>query len=80
MLATSHLDRTRLQRVLRKLSEEQITEVLTFALFLKKRSSRKNSRDLMSDVQTSPVSSLGKLAGLVAWGGDAVEDAERLYD
>jgi hypothetical protein len=29
---------------------------------------------------STPASSLDRLTGLVAWGGDALADAERLYD
>ena len=31
-------------------------------------------------LRTVPASHLDRLVGLVAWGGDAVADAERLYD
>jgi hypothetical protein len=31
-------------------------------------------------LRTVPVSHLDRLVGLVAWGGEAVADAERLYD
>jgi len=64
-------------RVLDELSKERIAEVLDFALFLKTQRPMP-SPDL--ELRTLPVSTLVSLTGLVDWGGDAVEDTEKLYD
>ena len=49
-------------------------EVLAFICFLKDRSGREGG------IRTLPASHLDQLTGLVAWGGDALADTERLYD
>ena len=73
-------------QVLDELSDEKIKEVLDFALFLQMRPSQKEDGE--SAVQPSPsvvshpvpAAQLDALTGLVAWGGDAVVDTERLYE
>ena len=85
MLSEQHLK----QEVLRTLDElprEKIIEVLDFVKFLK----MWEVKDIATEVhvqesanfilRTVPASHLDSLTGLVAWGGDAVADAERLYD
>ena len=62
------------------LPNERMAEVLDFALFLK---TRQKDRSFVSPVlclPSVPASQLKPLVGLVAWGGDAVEDSERLYE
>lgn len=74
------------QRALDDLPAEKIEEVLDFALFLKARwtvqgeskETPPESTQLLP--HTLPAAHLDRLTGLVAWGGDAVADAERLYD
>ena len=60
-------------RVLDDLSDEQLAEVLDFALFLKQR------RQTRVEVKGVPASQLRPLVGIIAVGGDAVEDSEQLY-
>ncbi len=62
-------------RVLDELPQERINEVLEFALFIRAR-----SHGLKPDLTVPAVPVLEPLVGLVAWGGDAVVDAERLYE
>jgi hypothetical protein len=66
------------------LPAEKIEEVLDFALFLRARWTAQSQAMLPGATQvilhTLPASHLDRLTGLVAWGGDAVADAERLYD
>ena len=63
--------------VLNELSQEQVTEVFHFAVFI--REHFKAESDKMH-VKTIPVAQLNALVGTVAWGGDALEDTERLYE
>jgi hypothetical protein len=79
MLAESTLKDAVLQ-ALDDLPQERMAEVLDFALFLK---TRQKDRSVVSPVlrlPSVPASQLKPLIGLVAWGGDAVEDSERLYE
>jgi hypothetical protein len=74
------------QRVLDDLPAEKIEEVLNFALFLKARwTAQGESKATVPEstaliLHTLPAAHLDRLTGLVPWGGDAVADAERLYD
>ena len=74
------------QRVLDDLPAEKIEEVLDFARFLKARwTAQGESKATVPEstgliLHTLPAAHLDRLTGLVAWGGDAVADAERLYD
>jgi hypothetical protein len=74
------------QRALDDLPAEKLEEVLDFALFLKTRWNEKGGPKATTQestkliLHTQPASHLDHLTGLVAWGGDAVADAERLYD
>lgn len=61
------------KKELETLPSDRWREVLEFVRFLKHRSDQ-------VDVRTLPASHLDQLTGLVAWGGDALADVERLYD
>ena len=63
--------------VLNELSREQVIEVFHFALFIKEHF--KAESDKMS-VKTIPAVQLNALVGAVAWGGDALQDTEHLYE
>ena len=67
----------RVMEELEKLTPEKLDEVLDFVVFLKSRTLRAKE-----DIPVSflPASHLDNLVGLVAWGGDALADSERLYD
>ncbi len=67
-------------RVLDDLSDEQLAEVLDFALFLKQRQQTRTRDERRIEVKSVPASHLDPLVGIVSWGGDAVVDTERLYD
>jgi hypothetical protein len=63
------------QQLVRELDElppDKLMEVLDFVAFLRTR------KVLL--VPSLPASSLDRLTGLVAWGGDALADTEKLYD
>ena len=62
----------RLMRELDELPPDKLSEVLDFVIFLRTRK--------VPFVPSLPASSLDRLSGLVAWGGDALADTERLYD
>lgn len=77
------------QAVLRTLDElprEKVVEVLDFVRFLKMQAAAEGATQGPAQesanliLRTVPASQLDSLTGLVAWGGDAVMDAERLYD
>jgi len=86
MTSTTVQIKEAVQRVLDDLPAEKIAEVLDFALFLKARwtpqgeSKATTPESTQLILHTLPASHLDRLTGLVAWGGDAVADAERLYD
>jgi hypothetical protein len=67
-------------KVLDELPPEQVVELLDFALFLKQRS-QMPYRPFPKPVAIAvPAAHLDGLVGLVAWGGDALADTERLYE
>ena len=77
------------QAVLRTLDElprEKIVEVLDFVRFLKAQGVKESATETHVQesanfiLRTVPASHLDSLTGLIAWGGDAVMDAEHLYD
>jgi hypothetical protein len=61
-----------LMRELGELPPDKFVEVLDFIVFLKTRKAPL--------IPSLPASFLDSLTGLVAWGGDALADTERLYD
>ena len=61
-----------LMRELDGLPPDKLMEVLDFVVFLRTRK--------VPFIPSLPASSLDRLTGLVAWGGDALADTERLYD
>lgn len=73
MVLADHDLKQQVKRELETLPPGQWREVLDFVCFLKNRSAREG-------VRTLPASHLDQLTGLVAWGGDALVDTERLYD
>jgi hypothetical protein len=85
MLSEQHLKQEVL-RTLDALPREKLVEVLDFARFLQTRGVRESTTEVQPQavtkltIRTVPASHLDSLTGLVAWGGDAVEEAERLYD
>jgi len=61
-----------LMKELDELPPGKLTEVLDFVIFLRARKT--------PFIPSLSASSLDRLTGLVAWGGDALVDTERLYD
>ena len=74
------------RHALDELPTEKLEEVLDFVLFLKEQETAKDRRRVQAQpptaliLHTLPASHLHSLTGLVAWGGDAIADSERLYD
>ncbi|HEV8716990.1 MAG TPA: hypothetical protein VGX03_29740 [Candidatus Binatia bacterium] len=68
------------------LPTDKIAEVLDLVLFIRGRWSKGDVQTAATqeatglNLRTVPASQLDGLTGLVAWGGDAVADAERLYE
>lgn len=85
MVSEQNLKQAVLQ-TLDELPREKIVEVLDFVRFLKIQGVKENATEVHAQeattlvLRTVPASHLDSLTGLVAWGGDAVADAERLYD
>jgi cytochrome c len=73
-----------LLRVLATLPRLRQSEVLDFALFLEERAAKEAPAETaaVSRIKLRPVSadSLLQLTGVVALGGDALDDSEALYD
>lgn len=67
-------------RVLDELPRDRVAEVLDFALFVQQRETRKVDAVRNLVVPAVPARKLDGLVGMVAWGGDALTDTERLYD
>lgn len=70
----SHL-KEQLIKELERLPSNKYREVLDFV-----RSLKGGMVQEQTPVPSLPASCLDSLTGLVAWGGDALTDAERLYD
>jgi hypothetical protein len=74
------------EQALRQLPAHKMAEVLDFVLFLKKRCAEERSpggthkKPSTLTLHTMSASHLDRLTALVEWGGDALTDAERLYD
>jgi len=62
------------------LPADRLGEVLDFVMFLKQRKGADLQELPLPLVKVVPVQQLKELVGLVAWGGDALADAERLYE
>jgi len=75
MVITEPYLKERLIKELESLPSDKWREVLEFVLFLKG-----GVLQGQAPLPSLPASSLDHLTGLVAWGGDALTDAERLYD
>ncbi len=76
-MRTARVDlKQRLMKELDELPPDKLTQVFDFVLSLKAREISEEHRFTPS----LPASSLDRLTGLVAWGGDALADAESLYD
>jgi len=73
MALVDHNLKQQVKKELETLPSGRWREVLDFVRFLKDRSAREG-------VRTLPAAHLDQLTGLVAWGGDALVDTERLYD
>jgi hypothetical protein len=67
-------------KVLDDLPQDRVAEVLDFALFVRQREEGKSGMARDWSVPSVPATQLDGLVALVAWGGDAVVDTERLYD
>lgn len=86
MAISKHQIKQAVERALEELPAEKVAEVLDFVLFLKARWMQEAAQRVAAPeptrlvLRTVPASHLDRLTGLVAWGGDAVADAERLYD
>jgi hypothetical protein len=62
------------------LPADHLNEVLDFVLFLKQRRQVDFHLRRKLVVHSTPASQLDGLVGLVAWGGDALADTDRLYE
>jgi len=80
MPVTSVFHKDALLKVLNDLSQEQVVEVFHFAIFLKEHFDAEPKQSPIVVVKTLPAAQLADLAGTVAWGGDALQDTERLYE
>jgi hypothetical protein len=65
-------------QILDELPAEQATEIWDFARFIRVQTQDRIPSDLSAT--SVPAAHLDSLVGLVAWGGDALADAERLYE
>ncbi len=79
--ATAARIRPELLRLLYDLPQSKQDELLNFARFLRQQVTALDDQpDEATAVKAAPADSLVRLTGLVALGGDAVTDAEALYD
>lgn len=67
-------------KVMDELPPERVAELLDFALFLKQRPQMPYQLLHKPAAIAVPAAHLDGLVGLVAWGGDALADTERLYE
>lgn len=80
MVANALTMKIAMLHVLDELPVERIAEVLDFALFLNAKGRHGSVAVPALTLPTVPATQLETLTGLVAWGGDAVADTERLYE
>ncbi len=67
-------------KIIDELPSEKVSEILDFATFLRERSKTDPLDQYGVIVKTVPAEHYKALSGIVKWGGDALEDTERLYD
>jgi len=72
--------RETLDKLLDDLPVEKIVELIDFASYLKDRQQNSSSYSSEIVVKSVPIENLKRLAGTVAWGGDAISETERLYE
>ena len=72
--------RETLNKLLDDLPEEKVVELIDFASFLRDKQNNISCYSHRTFVKALPVEQLQILAGTVAWGGDALEDTEGLYE
>ena len=70
----------KITKVLDELPAEKMAEILDFATFIKQRFQSPSRAVHRIAIKTVPATRLRSLAGIVAWGGDAITDTERLYE
>lgn len=69
--------RETLNRILDHLPEKKLIEVINFARFIKE---PENDVPHAPVIISVPAKELEGLTGIVNWGGDAVDDTERLFE
>jgi hypothetical protein len=72
--------RETLDKLLDDLPEEKVLELIDFASFLRDKLKNTSCDPHRIFVKAMPVEQLQMLSGTVAWGGDALDDTERLYE
>ncbi len=80
MQLSQSTDKEALIKLLDDLPEEKLAVVLDFASFIKDRLTPSDAKPIKQTLKTVPAARLESLVGIVALGGDALEDAERLYE
>jgi len=66
-----------LNKILDNLPEKKVFEIISFAMFIKEHS---NDETHIPLIRAIPATELNGLIGIVNWGGDAVDDTERLFE
>ncbi len=67
-------------KILDELPEGKLVEVLDFAAFIKEPPTHDEGNPIKQNIKSVSAAQLESLPGIVALGGDALEDAERLYE
>ncbi len=80
MRLTQSTPKEALIKIMDDLPEEKRAEVLDFAAFIKGRLTPEEAKSIKPNLKSVPAARLESLVGIVALGGDALEDAERLYE
>ncbi len=73
-------DREALIKIIDDLPEEKLAVVLDFASYIRERLTPEDAKSGKQNLKTVPATQLESLVGIVALGGDALKDAERLYE
>ncbi len=68
--------------VMNELPAEKMIEILDFAAFVRQNFQHRNiARNLTTPkIEEIPAARLRLLTGIIAWGGDALIESERLYE
>lgn len=67
-------------QIIDELPKDKVEEIIDFAYFIRQRAKTENDEQKQTEKEAISLDEVMGLAGIVGWGGDALEDSERLYE